>query len=145
MTSVTKSEEGNRFMDAVNLSTLVQNMNVLLHKVDSKEKRRQMIESSTKLLQITLFLREKKEFYKHKGWTQMIECILPKIEGQSHLSNQNLWTILFYIFCSKYFSQFLYFKKYLFFTFPPRNLKEEKVSVCTFKNWRQHIWLYSFF
>lgn len=35
-------------------------MNALLHKVDSEEKRRQMTESSTKLLQITLFLREKR-------------------------------------------------------------------------------------
>lgn len=59
-------------MDAVNLSTLVQNINALLHKVDSKEKRRQMIESSTKLLQITLFLREKKEFYKHKGYIRKL-------------------------------------------------------------------------
>lgn len=45
-------------MDAVHLLTLVQNMNALLHKVDSEEKRRQMTESSTKLLQITL--REKR-------------------------------------------------------------------------------------
>ena len=54
VTSVTKSKKGNRFMDAVHLLTLVQNMNALLHKVDSEEKRRQMTESSTKLLQITL-------------------------------------------------------------------------------------------
>ena len=58
VTSVTESEKGNRFMDAVHLLTLVQNMNALLHKVDSEEKRRQMTESSTKLLQITL--REKR-------------------------------------------------------------------------------------
>lgn len=57
-------------MDAVHLLTLVQNMNALLHKVDSEEKRRQMTESSTKLLQITL--REKEEFYKPKGYIRKL-------------------------------------------------------------------------
>lgn len=41
--SVTRSENENRFMYAFYLSTLVQNMNVLLHKVGSEKERREMI------------------------------------------------------------------------------------------------------
>ena len=51
-------------MDAFHLSTLVQNINVLLHKVDSEGKTQMiffpMTELSVTLLQITLCLREER-------------------------------------------------------------------------------------
>lgn len=42
-TSVTRSEEGNRLMDAFYVPALVRNMNVLPYEVDSEGKRRQVI------------------------------------------------------------------------------------------------------